>query len=225
MVATALRVHAEAGGPEQVGDAPTVKILDVSPRLAASNGHASTRPPTPATDGGALPEHAARMLLTRSLSADGTLDVVSVRLELELDVLTLPEMQTLGLNALKLETGIIETYFAAHPAVAAPPAPANGASAAGQPTDEEAAAAVAARLLEIGKTENSVYFINVKVGAQTARLFGSARKLVAQLARAGLDLTPEAISEKLALNFDCRATTKLSANGRYLQVVKLFPAA
>jgi hypothetical protein len=33
-------------------------------------------------------------------------------------------------------------------------------------------------LLDIGKASNNIYFINVRVGRKTARLFGTARQLV-----------------------------------------------
>lgn len=229
MVATALRPHRivepNAVVHDHIPEFPTVNLPDCPPRTAASNGSTGSGPPSAVAEASPLPEHAARMLVTRSSSRDGTLDVVSVRLELELDTLTMPEMKTLGLNALKLETEIIDTYFDAQASTVKPHTFANGHQEQHDTYGEDASAAVPATLLDIGKTKSNAYFINVKVGTKIATLFGSTKKLVSQLARAGLDLTPDAISEKLALNFACRALTKPSTNGRYLQVVKLFPAA
>lgn len=229
MTATATRpqrvVAPNATTEHRNDEAPTpLESNDHPLKIIASNGN-SNDPPNPVASASPLPQRAARMLATRSLSADGTLDAVSIKLELELDDLTMPEMKTLGVNALRLENEIIEAFYG----VCASPPPAQDFPNGHQPEEDDfgadAASAVPARLLDIGKTHNNAYFINVRVGAQTAKFFGSTRKLVRQLSRAGLDLTPEAISEKLALNFACRATTRPSTNGRYLQVVALFPAA
>lgn len=231
MVATAQQAYriaeAETVTEHKNEEAPTtVKLLDYPPRGEVCNGNSNNNPPNLVAAVGPFPEqHAARMLVTRSLSTDGTLDAVSIKLELELDDLTMPEMKTLGLNALKLETEIIETFFGADVSLSHPQDFATGYPLEDDDFGADAGAAVPARLLDIGKTQNNAYFVNVRVGAQTAKLFGSTRKLVRQLARAGLDLSPETISEKLALNFACRAITKPSTNGRYLQVVALFPAA
>lgn len=229
MVATTLRPHRtvelNAAAHDHIPEFPTVTLLECPPSTAARNGSTGSGPPSVVAEASPLPEHAARMLVTRSVSRDGSLDAVSVRLELELDALTMPQMKTLGLNALKLETEIIETYFDSQASTSKPQAFANGRQEQHHNYGEDASAAVPATLLDIGKTKSNAYFINVKVGMKTATLFGSTKSLVSQLARAGLDLTPDAISENLALNFACRALTKPNTNGRYLQVVKLFPAA
>jgi hypothetical protein len=198
-----------------------VELADYPPVQQADTGDYDTCSPVAATS--SLPVHSGRMLV-RSLSTNGKVEVVSVKLDLPLDGLTTQQIIAQGLNALKLETEIIESFFSGAISPPLTAVPVNGHRRFADSTAEEEESAVPATLVDIGKTKNNAYFINVKVGAQTARLFGHRRDLVMQLARAGVDLTPEAISERLTLNIPCRAVTKPSNDGRYLLVVKLFPA-
>lgn len=167
----------------------------------------------------------SRMLLRRSMSPDGFIDSVSVEIELGVEGLSVADIKTRGLKALMLESEIAQGYLGNLPARSklplqthAPNHRHNGAAGNGGP-------GVPAKLLDIGMTRNNKYYINVKLGNRTAKLFGNAYQLVAKLAKAGQDLTPDAISEGLRLNFPCRALTKPSEDGRYLNVVDLFPAA
>lgn len=167
----------------------------------------------------------SRMLVKRSLSPDGVIDSVSVEIELGVEGLSAGDIKTKGLKALVLESDIAQGYLRSLPAKSAQPLQTrfqnrhqNGLAGNGGP-------GMPARLLDIGMTRNNTYYINVKVGKRTAKLFGNAYQLVAKLAKAGQDLTPDAISEGLRLNFPCRALTKPSEDGRYLNVVDLFPAA
>lgn len=165
-----------------------------------------------------------RMQVERRLSPDGGVNSVSVAIDLAIDGLTTQEIKVKGLKALRLETEIAEEYLANSPLPAAlGKIKAKAKTKAGASDAEKFAAP--ARLLDIGKAKNNTYFINVKVSGKQARLFGSARQLVTQLASIGQDLTPEAISDGLQLDYACRAVTKLSDDGRYLNVVKLLPAA
>lgn len=163
-----------------------------------------------------------QMLVQRSLSPDGLINTVSVAINLVIDGLTTQEIKAKGMKALRLETEIAQGYLASLP----PSAPASKAEPEinTNAVDEERFAAPA-RLLDISKAKNDTYFINVKVGGKKARLFGSARQLVTHLASIGQDLAPEAISEELQLDYACRAVTELGGDGRYLNVVKLLPAA
>lgn len=167
----------------------------------------------------------SRMLLRRSMSPDGFIDSVSVEIELGVEGLSAGDIKTKGLKALLLESEIAQGYLGSLPAKSKLPLQGrsqkpkhNGASGNGM-------LGVPARLLDIGMTRNNNYFINVRIGKRTAKLFGNTYQLVAKLAKAGQDLTPDAISEGLNLNFPCRALTKPSEDGRYLNVVDLFPAA
>lgn len=167
----------------------------------------------------------SRMLLKRSLSPNGHIDSVSVEIELGIGGLSAQEIRLRGLKALQLETEIAQRYLASLPSPASSPTQTKPRTKTQNGSAEGEEDAVPAELLDIGKLKNNCHFINVKVGDKTARLFGSRKDLVVQLAKAGQEMTPEAISEGLRLNFACRAVTRPSNDGQYLNVVQLFPAA
>jgi hypothetical protein len=167
----------------------------------------------------------ARMLLKRSLSPNGHIDSVTVEIELGIGGLSAQEIKVRGLKALQLEMEITRSHLASLSSSAPLPSRTKSRSKPQNRSAEGEEHAVPAELLDIGKLKNNCHFINVKVGDKTARLFGSRKDLVVQLAKAGQDLTPEAISAGLRLNFACRAVTKPSNDGQHLHVVQLFPAA
>lgn len=168
----------------------------------------------------------SRMMVRRSLSPDGEINSVTVQIDLSIDGLSAKEIRVRGLKALELETQIARAHLSTAPtpqplALVRPEAQGqsrNGAAEGDGP-------AIPARLLDIGKTKNGSYFINVKVGGKKAKLFGSKMQLMRHLAGIGQDLTPEAISEGLQLDYSCRAITRLSDDGRYLNVVRLLAIA
>jgi hypothetical protein len=91
-----------------------------------------------------------------------------------------------------------------------------------QPTD----GAESARLLSIGGLDGKWgrrLFIAVQVNGRTAKLFGTPNQLAAALASAGYP--NREIAEGLALDVPCRAITKPSADGRFLNVEQLLPLA
>lgn len=167
----------------------------------------------------------SRMLLKRSMSPDGRINSISVEIELGIGGVSIQEIKTKGLEALKLETEIAQGYLASLPSPASLTAQTKARAKAQNGSAEESELAVPARLIDIGKTNNYCYFINVKVGDITAKLFGTARQLAAHLAMAGHVLTPEAISDGLKLNLPCRAITKPTSDGCYINVVRISPTA
>lgn len=185
--------------------------LELDTCSAAQTGAAGFGPPS-------------RMMVRRSLSPDGLINSVTVEIDLSIDGLSAKEIRARGLKALELETQIARAHFS----IAMPLQPLSLVKPktkdnSGNGADGGEDLAAPARLLDIGKTKNGGYFINVKVGGKKAKLFGSKMEMVRQLAGIGQDLTPEAISEGLQLDFSCRAITKLSEDGRYLNVVRLLP--
>ncbi|MBS1792084.1 MAG: hypothetical protein JST85_30540 [Acidobacteria bacterium] len=167
----------------------------------------------------------SRMLLRRSMSPDGFIDSVSVEIELGVEGLSAGDIKTRGLKALMLEAEIAQGYLGSLPTKSKLPLQRRSQNRSHNGVAGNGGLGIPARLLDIGMTRNNNYFINVRIGKRTAKLFGNAYQLVAKLAKAGQDLTPDAISEGLRLNFPCRALTKPSDDGRYLNVVDLYPAA
>jgi hypothetical protein len=66
-------------------------------------------------------------------------------------------------------------------------------------------------------------FLNVQVNGRTAKLFGSPKQLEAALTNAGFpDIE---ITEGVQLNLPCQAIAAPSPDGRYLNIVQVFPEA
>jgi hypothetical protein len=214
-------VEADEVSQEPVTDESELLAFNYKPEVEPNSSNTLD---TCSAVGAAVCGPPTRMLVKRSLSADGQVDSVSVTIDLAIDGLTAQEIKLKGHKALRLETELAQEYLANSPPPAVPGQSKAEAKAKTKAADEEKFAAPA-RLLDIGKAKNDTYFINVKVGGKQARLFGSARQLVTHLASIGQDLTPEAISEGLQLDYACRAVTELGGDGCYLNVVKLLPAA
>lgn len=165
---------------------------------------------------------AGMLLIKRSISPDGRIDSISVQIDLLLSGQPASQIKAQAKRALKLQTEIIREYLSDEtasdgeqtgPSVIDPMSP---LPPPGEP----------AKLLDIGALEGKWgprYFINVKVGSQMARLFGNPKQLVKHLIGVGLILVPEAISAGLQLDLPCRAVTERSADGRFLNVVAIYP--
>lgn len=213
-------IAADETSQQPLVDESELLTSDYEPEVAPKGGGTLD---TCSAVGAALSGPPTRMRVKRSLSADGHLDSVSVAIDLSIDGLTAQQIKAKGLKALWLESELAQEYLAGSGPLATFSKVEAKAEAKTEVADEEKFAAPA-RLLDVGKTKNNTYFINVKVGGKRARLFGTARQLVTQLAGIGQDLTPEAISDGLQLDYACRAVTELGGDGRYLNVVKLLPA-
>lgn len=202
--------------------APEVTRLDrricVGPTPNPQNGAHDNLPSASVS-----PSPPAHMIIKRSLSPDGRIDSISVQIELVISDEPASEIKTKAGRALALQTEIVRDYIQSQePSVPGPPAK----SVASQPSSGQPQG-TPAELLSIGSMDGKWghrYFLNVKVNGQTAKLFGSPKQLVFQLAKVGQLLPPEAISDGLKLNLACRAVTETSKDGRYLNVVQLYPA-
>jgi hypothetical protein len=67
-------------------------------------------------------------------------------------------------------------------------------------------------------------FINVQVNGHTAKLFGTRKQLGEALTAAGYANLAANVAEGMQLNLPCRAITKPTEDGRFLNIEKLFPA-
>jgi hypothetical protein len=85
---------------------------------------------------------------------------------------------------------------------------------------------VAARVIDLGVSNGPCgerFFLNVAVGRDRARLFGSAKKIVDALRVLGEHIPPEELGAGMRFNLPCRVTTERSADGRYLNVTQVLP--
>ena len=200
-----------------------------SPVVPQSNGQpAVSEFPQPAT--APHPNGVAQLLIKRSVSPDGRIDSVSVEFSLPVTDHTRGDIKAKALAMLKLQKEIVAEFLKLNGTVHG-----NGTGTDARPVRSTPAQAhplpingqpVLARVLDIGSVNGKWgerLCLNVEVNGRTSRLFGSARQLSERIEKAGYTIAPEALTPGLRLNLACRATTKTSDNGRYLNVEALLP--
>jgi SWIM zinc finger len=166
----------------------------------------------------------AQMLIKRSVSPDGRIDSVSVEFSMPVSENANGEIRAKALSTLRLQKEIVTDFLRmqAEKAVAPPPP----APKAPDPVPQDGQP-VFARLVDVGKVkgkDDRLYF-NVAVNGRTLRLFGSPKQLAEHIRSVGYAIDPQHIAPGLRLNLACRAVTKPSDDGRYVNVEKVLPLA
>ncbi len=186
-----------------------------------SNGHAVSQ----SVSGRETDQGSAQMLIKRSVSPDGRIDSVSVEFSMPVSEIPSGEIRAKALSTLRLQKEIVADFLklqgekSAAPPPPPTPKPPEPGPQNGQP--------VFARLVDVGKVkgkDDRLYF-NVAINGRSLRLFGSPKQLAEQIRSAGYELDPQQIAPGLRLNLACRAVTKPSDDGRYVNVEKVLPLA
>lgn len=165
----------------------------------------------------------AQMVIKRSVSPDGRIDSVSIEFSLPVARTSADEIKSQAQKALRLQTEIARQFLdmnSKRPPVASPQRPQNGNGSSGN------GSTAAARVLDLGVTNGPYgerFFLNVAVGRDRARLFGSAKKIATALQALGEDIPPEVLEAGMRFNLPCRVLTERSDDGRYLNVTQLMP--
>lgn len=208
--------HIAAATPASPEDA--LRVHDVAEERAAIQ--AESRPRKTRGSGAASNGHAPliQMILKRSVSPDGRIDALSVELACPIDGLAPEAIEARAASALDIQTRIVRAFAGSKP-------PANG----GNGHDKQASSApptgrVPATLLGVGGMDGKWgrrLFLNVQVNGRNSKLFGSVKQLEAVLDTAGY---PEVgIEEGATLNLPCQVIAAPSPDGRYLNIVQVFP--
>jgi hypothetical protein len=86
---------------------------------------------------------------------------------------------------------------------------------------------VPAQILSVGGMKGTWggrrLFINFDVNGQTLKLFGSRHELAKYISYAGFPDLSERIGEGTILNLPCRVVTKPSADGKYVNIERVYP--
>ena len=86
---------------------------------------------------------------------------------------------------------------------------------------------VPAQILNVGGMKGTWggqrLFLNFDVNGQTIKLFGSRNELAKYISYAGFPDLSERIGEGTILNLPCRVVTKPSADGKYLNIERVYP--
>ncbi len=157
-----------------------------------------------------------QMRVKRSVSPDGRIDSLSVEITSPLDGLDADELARRAREIVAGEAKVIEVFLGKEKVDAAPKPNGNGVE--GTP----------ARMLAVGGMDTEWgrrLFVVFKVNGETARVFGSPRKLAGVLASAGMPLEETAIGEGLELDVPCRVVAGRTPDGRYLSIERVLPAS
>ena len=167
------------------------------------------RKKTPAPSNG-VPQ----MLIKRSASPDGRIDSLSVEFSCTVNGDRTEEIKSQADRILDLQSEVIESFLSRNHRTKREKAPQNGATPA--------------QMVSIGGMNGKWgrrLFINVQANGQNLRLFGNKKELAEALTISGYPDMAEHVVEGVRFNLPCRIITKPSADGRYVNIEKVLPAA
>lgn len=162
-----------------------------------------------------------QMSLKRSVSPDGRIDSLSVEFTGEVYGASDDEVVEQALQTTRLQTAIVNGYLGQRQTASATRARPD------DPDTENSAQGEPAMLMLVSGMQTRVgwrYFINVQMGENEYKLFGTRDKLAEQLRNAGLGHATGNIAKGNVLNLPCRAVTRPSDDGKYINVERLLPA-
>lgn len=182
----------------------------------------------------------SQMVIKRSVSPDGYINSLSVEFLNIIGQMSDDEIKQQAAKAMALQADIVDSFFKAngHKAnngntMSQTPKQGNSQASPNQQSHgtssdipDNAGAAVPAQLLNIAgmNTQNGWrLFINVQVNGVTTKLFGNKRQLGEYIAAAGFASMADHVSQGMMLNLPCRVVTKLSQDGKYLNIERVLP--
>lgn len=161
-----------------------------------------------------------QMVLKRSVSPDGRIDSLSVEFSCPVGDVTAEEVVDKAFEALDLQAAIVDGFLEQR-------AP-NGGNGEPETSDGNGDnGPVPAQMTTIGGMQTRYgwrYFINVKVNDKVLKLFGDRKQLRECITAAGYPDKGGNIAKGVGLNLPCRVITKLSEDGRYLNIERVLPA-
>ncbi|HET8548425.1 MAG TPA: SWIM zinc finger family protein [Bryobacteraceae bacterium] len=161
----------------------------------------------------------AQMVLKRSVSPDGRIDSLSVEFSVPVDHVSASAIKARAMRSLELQSEIVESFLSAN-GNGHGPSSNNGAGAS-------ANAPAPARMLAIGGINTKWgrrLYLGIEAGGQTLKFFGNRKQLAEAISAAGYPNLAERIEEGVRIDKPCRAVTKPSEDGRYVNVEQLLPA-
>jgi hypothetical protein len=160
------------------------------------------------------------MLLKRSVSPDGRIDSLSVEFSMPVEKLSVADIKNLAQRSLSLQSQIVGSFLTPKGNGKDQPRPAEQAA-------PEENGAIPARITGVraGNTRwgRSLY-VAFEVRGKTLRLFGSRKRLGEVFTAAGFPNQSRTFSEGLDLNLPCRVVVKPTPDGRFFNIVRIFPA-
>jgi hypothetical protein len=168
-----------------------------------------------------------RMTLKRSVSPDGKIDSLSVEFSVPANGLHSDELEGLALSTLDRQQAIVEAFLEANGRPQSTPRGRNHkAHTNGHSHNNRGNGTVEAMLRDIGgfNTRHGWrYFINVECNRELYKLFGTRKQLGEHLEKAGYGQLSSRIAQGVFLDVPCLAQLEPSEDGRYTNVVSIFP--
>lgn len=158
----------------------------------------------------------SQMLLKRSVSPDLRIDSLSVEFSCPVDKVSVQEIKDSAQKILLLQSQIVESFLNAN----------QKETLSQQSQPQQGNGAQPAQLLSIGGMNGKWgrrLFINVQMNGQTSKLFGNQKQLAEALTSAGYPQFANSIAEGNQLNLPCRAITKPSDDGKYINIERVLP--
>ncbi len=158
-----------------------------------------------------------QMLLKRSISPDGRIDSLSIEFALPAALSDASKIQAYASHVLGLQQGIVSSFLGRNGSSSHQPAN-NGYGSTG---------ATPARVIGVGSMPGKWgrrLFLNIQVGSNVLKFFGSDKQLADVLGSIGNPIHPQQVAEGLELNASCMVITKPSPDGRYVNIDQILAA-
>ena len=189
-------------------------------RVESVNGNGTAEPPKNGRKRGPNGKNGkgSIMLLKRSVSPDGRIDSLSIEFSSPLGSMSDEEIIVHAGKTIAVQTAIAGGFLTA-----------NGSNGNGKSSHQNGETAVpndavAARMVGVSKI-NSRFgarpVLNVQVGAEVLKLFGSMKQLAEAVKAAGYDAVAQKLVEGMKFDLPCRVVTK--PNGEYVNVDRVYP--
>jgi hypothetical protein len=158
-----------------------------------------------------------QMQIKRSVSVDGKINSLSVKVLYPVESSSPSDIKEDAERVLGVVSEIIEDF--------------KGVDVRGpeqrNPQQNSGNGSVPAQMLSVGGMRGTWggrrLFLNFDVNGQTLKLFGSRNELAKYISYAGFPDLSERIAEGTMLNLPCRVVTKPSADGKYVNIERVYP--
>src|SRR5215831_479117 len=162
-------------------------------------------------------DNGLRMEIKRSISLDGKINSLSIKALYPVESSSADEIKDDAERLLGVVSEIVENFKGEN----------EGNSAQRAPQQSSGNGSVPAQMLSVGGMKGTWggrrLFLNFDVNGQTLKLFGNRNELAKYISYAGFPDLSERIGEGTILNLPCRVVTKPSADGKYVNIERVYP--
>src|SRR5262245_24471395 len=157
------------------------------------------------------------MEIKRSVSLDGKINSLSIKALFPVESNSPDDIKEDTERLLGVVSEIVENFKGEN----------EGSSTHQTPQQNSGNGSVPAQMQSVGGMKGTwggrKLFLNFDVNGQTLKLFGSRNELAKYISYAGFPDLSQRISEGTILNLPCRVVTKPSADGKYVNIERVYP--